>query len=118
MDYATERRASKAFVALDGRPLGHRRDVLCQMRVEPAFSPPLQDLEEEEELVCPVEFSGRGSKPSGSGRKELINYTEGRSSAACVAVSTTSTRAAGCRPCYHRAVAQARSIPSRPSLRK
>ena len=47
MDYATERSASKAFVALDGRPLGHRRDVLCQMRVEPAFSPPLEDVEEE-----------------------------------------------------------------------
>ena len=106
VDYATERSASKAFVALDGRPLGHRRDVLCQMRVEPAFSPPLQDLEEEEELVCPVEFSGRGSKAERQREKGLIGYTEGRSSAVCGSVDHFDQ---GCRlrdTTYHRAVAQ------------
>ena len=106
-DYATERSASKAFVALDGRPLGHRRDVLCQMRVEPAFAPPLQDLEEEEELVCPIEFSGRGSKAERQREKRIDQLH--RRSLFCSLCGSVDHFDQGCRlrdTTYHRAVAQ------------
>ena len=99
-------RRRPSWRSTDG-PSGIGRDVLCQMRVEPAFSPPLEDVEEEEELVCPISFLEEARRPKGNEKKGLINYTEGRSSAVCVGASTTSTRAAGCRDTsYHRAVAQ------------
>ena len=107
VDYATERSASKAFVALDGRPLGHRRDVLCQMRVEPAFSPPLEDVEEEEELVCPIEFSGRGSKAERQREKRIDQLH--RRSLFCSLCGSVDHFDQGCRlrdTSYHRAVAQ------------
>ena len=107
VDYATERSASKALVALDGRPLGHRRDVLCQMRVEPAFSPPLEDVEEEEELVCPIEFSGRGSKAERQREKRIDQLH--RRSLFCSLCGSVDHFDQGCRlrdTSYHRAVAQ------------
>ena len=113
VDYATERSASKAFVALDGRPLGHRRDVLCQMRVEPAFAPPLQDLEEEEELVCPIEFSGRGSKAERQREKRIDQLH--RRSLFCSLCGSVDHFDQGCRlrdTTYHRAVAQGEVDPA------
>ena len=109
VDSWTTRRngARQGLVALDGRPLGHRRDVLCQMRVEPAFSPPREDVEEEEELVCPIEFSGRGSKAERQREKRIDQLH--RRSLFCSLCGSVDHFDQGCRlrdTSYHRAVAQ------------
>jgi len=106
VDYASARAASTALVALDGKRVAGRRDLTYTVAVEATFAPPVDELpeENEDELVCPVEFAGRGSRAE----KEKERRKHGRGTLFCPLCGGADHFDQGCRlrdVAYHRAVA-------------